>query len=857
MNALPARSEMSDKPAEGNGTVPTVLLVEDNPRDARLVQEMFRREGARDVRLEYARTLAEATLRLERGGVDVILVDLGLPDSQGLGTCRRIREVADRAAVVIVLTGNWDEETGLAAIREGADDYLIKGQISGLLLVRSIRYAMERRRAELMRSRHLQQQDMMNRLQQSLLGPGELKQKLRMITDGVVNFLGADFCRIWCIDRGDLCSEGCIHAAVTEGQHVCHHRERCLHLMASSGRYSDIEDATHLRVPFGAYKIGLVASGREHKFLTNDVDNDPRVHDREWARELGLVSFAGYQIRLPGGETLGVLALFSRYPITEEEDALLDALSTSVARVICAAQADRALQESERRFRTLFEASGEGILTVDLRNRKLLYANPAVCRLFGYSSDEILRMNLDALFQPEQLSSLLSQFEAPIHQDELAMVSAASFPRKEGQNIQVEIRAYPLAMEDRPCLLGFVSDVTEKLRLQQERAGLEAQLRQAQKMEAIGTLAGGIAHDFNNILGIIMGFAEISMMNHDSRGERPGELVQIIKAADRAKDLVRQILAFSRQGEQEPRALQASVVVKEALKMLRASLPTTIDMRQEISSKGVVNADPTQIHQIVMNLCTNAAHAMRLEGGLLDVKLLDEDLDRQLPCPDLLPGPYVKLLVHDTGCGMDRVTLERIFDPFFTTKTLGEGTGLGLSVVHGIVKGYGGAVTVQSEPGKGSTFSVYLPRIQMAAGKPLEEGMGPLPTGGERVLFVDDERLLAELGTKMLAPLGYTVTTKTSSWEALEMFRADPWVFDLVITDQTMPRLTGVQLAKELLSIRSDLPIILCTGFSESITQERAREIGISELLMKPLALKDLAESIRRVLSPAPPEMMA
>lgn len=856
MNTLLARAEIPGVPAWRNGTVATVLLVEDNPRDVRLVQELLRGQGARKVRLECAGTLGEARLRLERGGVDVALVDLGLPDSQGLDTCRRIREVADRAAVVIVLTGNLDEEIGLAAIREGADDYLIKGQISGLLLVRAIRYAMERRRTELMRSRHLQQQDMMNRLQQSLLGPGDLKQKLSMITDGVVDFLGADFCRIWCIDRGDLCSEGCIHAAVTEGQHVCLHKERCLHLMASSGRYGDIEDATHRRVPFGAYKIGLVASSREHKFLTNDVGNDPRIHDREWARELDLVSFAGYQIRLPGGETLGVLALFSRHPITEEEDALLDALSTSVARVVCAAQADRALQESERRFRTLFEASGEGILTVDLRKRKLLYANPAVCRLFGYSSDEILGMNIDALFQPEQLSSLLSQFEAPI-QDELAMVSAASFPRKEGQNIQVEIRAYPLAMEDRPCLLGFVSDVTDKLRLQQERAGLEAQLRQAQKMEAIGTLAGGIAHDFNNILGIIMGFAEIFMMSHQSKGEHPGELDQIIKAADRAKDLVRQILAFSRQREQEPRALQVSVVVKEALKMLRASLPTTIDMRQEISSKGVVNADPTQIHQIVMNLCTNAAHAMRLEGGLLDVQLLDEDLDRQLPCPDLLPGPYVKLLVHDTGCGMDRDTLERIFDPFFTTKTLGEGTGLGLSVVHGIVKGYGGAVTVQSEPGKGSTFSVYLPRIQMAAGKPLEEGMGPLPTGGERVLFVDDERLLAELGTKMLAPLGYTVTTKTSSWEALEMFRADPWVFDLVITDQTMPRLTGVQLAKELLSIRSDLPIILCTGFSESITQERAREIGISELLMKPLALKDLAESIRRVLSPAPPEMMA
>ena len=851
MNTLLPGSGTPGASAQRNGTVAIVLLVEDNPRDVRLVQELLRGQGARKVRLECAGTLAEATLRLERGGVDVALVDLGLPDSQGLDTCRRIREAADSAAVVIVLTGNLDEEIGLAAIRAGADDYLIKGQISGALLVRSVRYAMERRRTERMRSRYLEQQDKMNRLQQSLLGPGELRQKLGMITDGVVDFLGADFCRIWCIGRGDLCENGCIHAAVAEGPHVCLHKQRCLHLMASSGRYTDIEGATHRRVPFDAYKIGRVASSREHKFLTNDVAHDPRIHNREWARELGLVSFAGYQIRPPGGETLGILSLFSRHPITAEDDAVLDALSTTVAQVIIAAQADRALLESERRFRTLFEASGEGILAVDLHSRKAIYGNSALCGLLGYSPDEVLEMNIADLWHLDQLSGLRSRFEARLWRG-IPIVTTVPFPLKDGRTIHVEIRAYPLEMDDRPCLLGFVTDVTEKLRLQQERDKLEAQLRQAQKMEAIGTLAGGIAHDFNNILGIIMGFAEMSLMDHEKKGEHPGELDQILKAADRAKDLVRQILAFSRQGEQEPRALQMSVVIKEALKMLRASLPTTIDIRQEVGSKGVVNADPTQIHQIVMNLCTNAAHAMRAHGGLLEVKLLDENLDRQVPHPDLLPGPYVKLLVRDTGCGINRDIHERIFDPFFTTKTLGEGTGLGLSVVHGIVTSYGGAITVQSEPGKGSAFSVYLPRIEISLGKPLDEASCTLPTGSERVLFIDDERLLAELAAQMLTPLGYEVTTQTNGWEALTLFRGDPSAFDLVITDQTMPRMTGADLAKELLQVRSNIPIILCTGFSESITREGAIEIGIRELLMKPLALKDLAETIRQVLSPAP-----
>ena len=701
MNTLLAESGMPGSLTQENDTMTAVLLVEDNPGDVRLVRELFRGAGVRSIRLECTGSLAEAMLRLGRGGVDVALVDLGLPDSQGLNTCRRIREIADSAAVVIVLTGNQDEEIGLAAIREGADDYLIKGQINGTLLVRSIRYAMERRRAELMRSRYLEQQDRMNRLQQALLGPGELEQKLKMITDVVVDVFGADFCRIWCIGPGDLCDHGCIHASLTEGPNVCKDRTRCLRLIASSGRYTHTDGATHRRVPFGAYKIGLVASGQEHKFLTNDVLHDSRVHDREWARELGLVSFAGYQIRPPDDESLGVLALFSKQTITPEEDAQLDALSTSIARVIRVAQTDRALRKSERRFRTLFEASGEGIMVADLHSRSFLYANPAVCRVLGYSPDEILEMNISDLWHADQLLGIQSPFDART-QGEVPILSAVPFHRTDGQIIHVEIRAYPLEMDDRPCLLGFISDVTEKLVLQQERIKLEAHLQQAQKMEAIGTLAGGIAHDFNNILGIIMGFAEISMMNHEQRGEHSGELDQIVKAANRAKDLVKQILAFSRQGEQEQRPLQVDLVVKEALKMLRASLPTTIDIRQELRSSAVVNADPTQIHQIIMNLCTNASFAMRAHGGLLEVRLLDVDPDFRMPHSDLLPGPYLELLVRDTGCGMSREILDRIFDPFFTTKVLGEGTGLGLSVVHGIVKSYGGAITVQSEPDKGS-----------------------------------------------------------------------------------------------------------------------------------------------------------
>jgi PAS domain S-box-containing protein len=395
-------------------------------------------------------------------------------------------------------------------------------------------------------------------------------------------------------------------------------------------------------------------------------------------------------------------------------------------------------------------------------------------------------------------------------------------------------------------LVSIGRDITNETRI-------ERQLRQAQKMEALGTLAGGIAHDFNNILTGVIGHAEMASFKTDEESPIRHHIVQVLNAGHRAKDLVKQILAFSHQTEQEYCPVQVGIIIKEALKLLRASLPTTIEIHHDIvKNVGLVLADPTQVHQVLMNLCSNAAHAMREKGGLLEVSLREIDLNfpEEGLHPHLEPGRYLKLVVGDTGHGMTRETLERIFDPFFTTKNLGEGTGMGLSVVYGIVKSHSGAIYASSEPGRGSRFTVLLPIVNNAQQK-RQDGVGPqfcCPGGSEHILLVDDEEVLVSVGHEIMQHLGYRVTPMTSSAAALEIFRAQPDTFDLVVTDQTMPQMTGIELAKSLFQTRPGLPIILCTGYSDIVSSETAKAAGIREFLMKPYVLRDFAQTIRRVL---------
>jgi len=389
-------------------------------------------------------------------------------------------------------------------------------------------------------------------------------------------------------------------------------------------------------------------------------------------------------------------------------------------------------------------------------------------------------------------------------------------------------------------------DITERKQMEKEKKRLEARLRQAQKMEAIGTLAGGIAHDFNNILYPILGYSEMLLNDAPDDSDLKRDLSVIFNGAKRARDLVKQILAFSRQSKYDLKPIKVHLVVKEALVLIRSSIPATIDIMQNIEDCELVMTDYTQIHQVAMNLLTNAYHAMEKKGGKLTITLKEVDL-RVDDFKGMPPGTYVCFTVSDTGIGMDQSTKDRIFDPYFTTKKEGKGTGLGLAVVHGIIKSHGGHISVYSEPGEGAAFHVYLPVIKTQQ-KTKQIETQPIKKSNERILIVDDEKMVVEIQQKMLKQIGYEVTGRTSSIEALKTFQANPDNFDLIITDMTMPDMTGDQLAQKIIEIRTDIPIILCSGFSEKLSNEKAKSLGIKDFLMKPVLMKDLSITIRRVL---------
>ncbi|MFH2000930.1 MAG: PAS domain S-box protein [Planctomycetota bacterium] len=392
---------------------------------------------------------------------------------------------------------------------------------------------------------------------------------------------------------------------------------------------------------------------------------------------------------------------------------------------------------------------------------------------------------------------------------------------------------------------GTFQDITERKRM-------EERLRQAQKMESIGHLAGGIAHDFNNILSCIMGYTDLALEDVEKGTIVEDHLKEVYTAGKRARNLVRQILAFARQSEEEIRPIQVDTIVIEALKFVRSFIPSTIEIKSKIQSDSLILGNGTQVHQIIMNLCTNAAHAMEEDGGLLtldlkDVAVVGKTANSEL---GLKPGNYIEIKVSDTGAGIPPDIIGSVFDPYFTTKEHGKGSGMGLAVVHGIVESYGGKIAVSSAWGKGTVFKVYLPITNERHAQhscPSES----LPSGTERILFVDDEAPIANIGEQILARLGYTVSIRTSSVEAVELFRSKPNDFDLVITDMTMPNMTGDQLAEELMAIRRDIPVILCTGYSKKITDESIHDIGIKAIIYKPVLKADLANTVRNVLDAA------
>ena len=513
--------------------------------------------------------------------------------------------------------------------------------------------------------------------------------------------------------------------------------------------------------------------------------------------------------------------------------------------------AEEKLRESNAYLENLINSANVPIIVWDMQFRVTRF-NHAFEELTGRRAGDVLSQSISLLFPPAEAEESMARIRQTVDGVRWKNI---------GINIQHASGEIRSVLWNSALILGADGktpaaviaqghDVSEQRKAEEEKNRLSLQLQQAHKMEAIGTLAGGIAHDFNNILGGIIGYAE--MVHEDCPPHLPmaHDVAQILKAANRAKDLVKQILAFSRQAQMDRIPVQPAPIFKEAIKLLRASLPSTIDIVQDIEADcGLVLADPTQLHQILVNLATNALHAMEVSGGTLTVSLrriAAADRDGQPQAGHDAPG-WLQLTVADTGCGMSGEVMSRIFDPYFTTKEVGKGTGMGLAMVHGIVKSYGGSIRCESRVGEGTTFCVTLPATRDEAREKSEEG-GQLPRGDERILLVDDEKILVEMGRTMLVRLGYRVTALESSLEALATFQARPHDFDLVITDQTMPGMTGIDLARRVLQLRPEMPIILCTGFSNIVSAETAARYGIRGYCLKPLTRVELARKIRSLL---------
>ena len=509
------------------------------------------------------------------------------------------------------------------------------------------------------------------------------------------------------------------------------------------------------------------------------------------------------------------------------------------------------LEHSEQRFRQSITEAPNPIM-IHSEDGNIILINKIWTELSGYSHEEIPTLSEWAQKAYKESSGVvidemknLRIIDSRVNMGEYEIIT------KSGQKRSWDFSSVPIGLlpDGNRAIMSMAVDVTERKIAENQRIRLETQLRQSQKMESIGTLAGGIAHDFNNILFPITGYTEMILQDLPPDSPLQHNLNQILKSAKRARDLVKQILAFSRQSEQEVKPVDVRHIIKEVLKLIRSSIPSTIEVAHHISVEPcIVNADPTQIHQIVMNLITNAYHAME-NGGILNIRLSKKTLDIHHPSNKTMdPGPFVCLTVSDTGIGMEKSIIEKIFDPYFTTKETGKGTGLGLSVVHGIVNSYNGNILVESDPGKGTTISVFLPMLEPILENNTNEAALSLKRGNERILLVDDEDAVLQIVKRILELLGYSVITQNSGVEALALFKKKSNKFDLVITDMTMPKMTGVHLARELKAIRKEIPIIICTGFSEQLDKKKADALGLEGFISKPILINEISETIRNVL---------
>jgi PAS domain S-box-containing protein len=892
-----------------------ILLVQDSPGDLDLVQELLARWQDAEYEFASVRRLPAALDILCNVSPDLILLDLNIMDGAVIAAVKRICSAAPDVPC-IVLGCDDAPQIGIDVVRAGAQDYLAKSYVSGDMLVRVIRHSIERTRSKLrLQESEAFFRSVLNSLSSSMAiveDGGRILAVNRAWQEfsakhGVLGGNSSQGMNYLMVCRAVQGVDAEYALAVADGMERVFRRESSSFEMEYPCQSGGQKYWFRVRVtPLAG--SGIVCCVVEHENITErktqeilqqaSVQQMRAVFDttpnficikdasgRYLTVNKALTGFYGIAESDILGKTdleLAALSIMTEHDarqLHKEDRRVLD--SKTAMKVKVQSQANRKGQKhwvkkikrpilladgqvcvlsiavdiseqhemevetrnSEIRLRTILDNLKSKVVLLDTELR-VIWPNKVACEQAGMHRAEIIGKRChDIWSHGHKMCST-----CPVK------ISAASMEVKSAIQTSNDGRTWRImgcpVVDGAGRLMGIV-EVSEDIT---ERMQLEGQVRQAQKMESLGTLAGGIAHDFNNILTAILGFTELSMGRIESSSELHDDLQEVYQAGIRAKELVNQILTFSRRVETDLQPLQVQIVVREAMKLLRSTLPSTIEFRQNLGNGiGLVMADPTQIHQIIMNLCTNAAHAMeRQSGGVLSV-----DIDEYVPSaadfknhPMLRKGKFVRMRIGDTGCGMSPEVIASIFDPYFTTKDLGEGTGLGLSVVHGIVKESGGEVLVESEVGVGSVFTVLLPllaeREGRRSGNIQEETV--MPKGNERILVVDDELPILSMTKRILERSGYSVKTESDPREALQQIRANPQLFDLIISDVTMPGMTGDRLAEAVLAVRPDVPVVLMTGFSNLINRDTLEQTGVKEILLKPLAAATLVQQVRKIL---------
>lgn len=818
----------------------TILVIDDDEAVRLSIADYLEDLDFRIVTAENGRIGIE---RFQSEEIDLVLVDLRMPEMGGLEVLEKIAETApDTPRIVVSGTGVISD--AVEALHRGAWDYILKPIEDFSVLRHAIETNLEKARLkrENLRYQHSLEQivsDRTKELEQANRHLSDINSRLRRIVDSTRSL---SFCSEVKTFGSRLLGEFGQHMAATGGS---------LYLLEKDGfRLLHALNPDHVPefIPFPIAGTSILKRAIDEKtpVLIRDMEKEMNLSDSgcgHYSNGSALI----FPLPDENGEITAILTLYNKRlpPFMEQDKEIGSILASYSCEALRAVRATENLLDRERQFRSILDNIRAGIVIVDVHSRKIVYVNPIAAEMMESRPEKLLGCSCFDTMCPDKSG------KCPVLDLGLQIDSTErTLHTRSGQKIPVLKTVTRILFQGKECLLESFIDLTIQKTAAAEKEKLETQLRQVQKMEALGTLAGGIAHDFNNILSAVIGYSELGLLDIGDESQPISQKLQsILHAGNRAKELVSQILTFSRMQEHILTPVSVVPIVKETLKLLKASLPANIELESEIAAKEKIMADATQIHQVIMNLCTNAYHAMEEEGGRLSVRLSVISLDSEtaIAYEDLTPGPYLQLTVEDTGEGISPSVMENIFDPYFTTKKKDKGTGLGLSVVHGIIKSHAGAISVDSRVGEGTTIKVLFPITEDTRDSQHQKSTS-LPGGSEKILLVDDEKDLVTIGAQMLGKLGYDVTGIVGSTAALEIYKKSPRRFDLVISDLNMPGISGDRLALELMNIRPELPIILCTGFSERFDEGRARVLGIRKVVMKPLSMSELAGVIREVL---------